>query len=255
VNTPGNPFQEYAWFSVQVDQYYAATKIFARHYAALKAAYTHLPLGDTWPKDFTCLSEAATNFFVTAASALNCMGTTRIFEDAPFSQLASLPSDLINFGFYTCYCFQWTLFENFIKRSLFDLVDDGILPASVGTELRKREFRTAAFLQFVDSGQVFGHSPFSTVLPIAGWTPKFENCDFSDLNAIREQRNKFIHAVENTSILPNTEMEKECLYDRSMWILRQFAGNVFQDAQRLRALSNPNAQDAEPGAAAEGRSM
>jgi hypothetical protein len=141
---------------------------------------------------------------------------------------------MVNFGFCTCYCFQWTLFENFIKRTVFDLLNDGFFPLEVGSELKRREFRTAAFLQFVDSGQVFGHSPFSTIFPISAGTVQFEECGFADLESIREQRNKLIHAVGSSSILENTEPEKERLYERSMWILRQFAGNVFQDALGLR---------------------
>ena len=234
MNELTHSFQEYAWFSVQVDQYYAATRIFARHYGALKAAYAILPHGKDWPKEFSCLPDTARDFFVAASSALNYMGTTRIFEQASFPQLASLPTDMVNFGFYTCYCFQWTLFENFIKRSVFDLLNDGFLPFEVGSELKKREFRTAALLQFIDSGEVFGHSPFSTILPISAGTLQFEECSFGDLESIRKLRNELIHAVGSASILQNTEPEKERLYERSMWILRQFAGNIFQDTQGLR---------------------
>jgi hypothetical protein len=234
MSTSPNLFQEYAWFSVQVDQYYAASKIFARYYGELKSVYSLLPRGEQWPRDFSCLSDAARDFFVAASTTLNYMGSTRIFEDAPYPQLASLPSDMVNFGFFICFCFQWTLFEDFVRRSLFALVDDDLLPSGVGSELRKREFNAAVLLKFVETGKVFGHTPFFAVLPIAGWTPKFEECGFIDLDAIRKQRNKFIHAVEGPSILPETEVEKERLYDRSMWILRQFAGNIFQDVQRLR---------------------
>ena len=230
-------FQEYAWFSVQVDQYYAATRIFARHYDALKSTYTQLPRGSDWPEDVSCLPEAAQTFFIQAGSALNYMGTTGIFAEAPYSQLQSLPTDIVNFGFYTCYCFQWTLFENFAKHSVLGLAEDSLLLPRVSSRLRELDRRTNGFFRYLDSGAVFGHSPFTTVLPLAGWTPQFETCTFADLDSIREQRNKFIHAVENPAILPNTDIEKERLYERSMWILRQFAGNIDQDVQRIRGSS------------------
>jgi hypothetical protein len=184
------------------------------------------------------LTEAAKAFFARAGSALNYMGTTGIFEETPYSELRSLPTDIVNFGFYTCYCFQWTLFENFVKHCVLSLVYDELLPCQIGSKLKARERQTFKFLHYLDSGHVFGHSPFTTDLPVTGWTPQFEHCDFTDLDAIREQRNKFIHAVENASILPGSEIEKERLYERSMWILRQFAGNIDQDAQNLRMPSS-----------------
>lgn len=239
-----NTFQEYAWFSVQVDQYYAAIRIFARHYDSLKLAYSYLPKKKDWPSDFSCLSEPAKTFFVRASSALNYMGTTQVFTDAPFSQLNELPKDIVNFGFYTCFCFQWTLFESFVKQSIMDLAGADLLPTQVVSGLKARESGTKAFLQYIDKGHVFGHTPFTTVLPIMGYTPKFEKCDFRDLDLIREQRNQFIHALKNPSILPATEPEKERLYERSMWILRQFAGNIYQDIQNIRGQSSESANSA-----------
>jgi hypothetical protein len=236
--TSSNTFQEYAWFSMQVDQYYAAIRIFARHYDALKTAYSHLPKKEDWPSDFSCFSDSAKAFFIHASSALNYMGTTQIFTAAPFPQLSELPKDIVNFGFYTCFCFQWTLFENFVKQSVLGLAADGLLPAQVASDLQARELRTRGFLKYIDEGRVFGHTPFTTVLPIAGWTPQFQSCNFQDLDLIREQRNRLIHAVENPSILPATELEKERLYERSMWILRQFAGNIYQDIQNVRGQSS-----------------
>jgi hypothetical protein len=121
---------------------------------------------------------------------------------------------------------------------------DGLLPAQVASDLQARELRTGAFLKYIDEGHVFGHTPFITELPIAGWTPKFESCNFQDLDLIREQRNQFIHAVENPSILPATETEKERLYERSMWILRKFAENIYQDIQQVRGqASEPPGSD------------
>jgi hypothetical protein len=204
VKTQSKEFQNYAWFSVQVDQYFHAIRIFARHYDALKAAYVELPQGNDWPKDTSCLSTAAKTFFIRAASAFNYMGTTGIFADSPYPELRSMPTDIVNFGFYTCYCFQWTLFENFTKSSVLGLANDCLLPADTCNKLRASERRTRDFLKIVDSGEVFGHSPFVSILPMNS-----EQCDFEDLDAIREQRNKFIHAVKDASILPTSEGEKE----------------------------------------------
>jgi hypothetical protein len=73
------------------------------------------------------------------------------------------------------------------------------------------------------------------MLPVVSWLPQLETCAYKDLDQIRVQRNEFIHAVTDASILPNTETEKERFYERSMWILRLFAGNIDQDVQAIRA--------------------
>lgn len=168
--TSSNSFQEYGWFSVQVDQYYAAIRIFARHYNALKLTYSELPQGQDFPSDLTCLSDSEKSFFMLASHSLNYMGTTKIFSDALFPNLSELPRDIINFGFYTCYCFQWTLFENFVKQSVMSLASDGLLSDPVLSRLQRIEQSqsTKAFLGYINSGNVFGHTPFVTVLPVGG---------------------------------------------------------------------------------------
>jgi hypothetical protein len=162
------------------------------------------------------------------------MGTTNIFADAPFPELAGLADDLHRFGFYTCFCFQWTLFENFVKSSVLRLADDGLLRSGVAQEVRAKELKTGKFLEYIESGGLFGHTPFRTALLVVGWTPKAESCDFSDLNAIRALRNKLVHTVKDQSIPETGDISLERLYERSMWLLRLFAGNIDQDVQRIR---------------------
>lgn len=225
---PSDEFQQYALFSVQVDQYYAAVRIYGRNHPHFCEIYHSLPKGADWPRNLgeIPLSEVAKKFFVIAGNTFNYMGTTGIFTPPPYDELQYLPADMSNFGFYTCFCFQWTLFETFVKESVLGLVREALLPDNVCQQLRQRERATARFLSYIDEGHVFGSSPFTTVLPVVSWVPKTETCTFSDLNHIRELRNRFIHAVADHSILPASEMEKERLYERSMWIMRKFAENV-----------------------------
>jgi hypothetical protein len=161
-------FQAYAWFSVQVDQYYSAIRIFARNHNALRTAYLRLPKGDDWPKEISCLSQTAKDIFITASSVLNYVGTTGIFQEAPYKDLNNLNTDIINFGFYTCFTFQWTLFENIVKNSIMQLSSANLLSGEITSELKKLELRTYRFLKYIDDGHVFGHSPFRAILPKPG---------------------------------------------------------------------------------------
>jgi hypothetical protein len=227
-------FENYMWFSVQVDQYYAAVRILARHYEPLRAAYNQLPSREDWPQDFSCLADAAQRFFLSAAVTLDDLGDTQIFASPAFAPLTNLSEDMFNFGFYTCFSFQWTLFENFAKNSVLGLVDDTLIPPAICSALRSRERRTEQFLRYIDEGHVFGESPFRSVLPLAGWVPQFENVEYADLDRIRIIRNDFIHGIKDTSILPISSPEKERFYERSMWILRKFAENIDTEVRGIR---------------------
>ena len=218
---PSETFKQYGWRSVQLDQYFAAVRIFSFHYGGLKSIYDHLPHGDDWPDDIPNWSEPAQSFFMIASSVLNYMGTTQIFAEAPYPELKSLPDDMRKVGFDTCFCFQWTLFEDFVKQRVLWLVDRNALSPEICGELKKLERRTEQFLRYINSGQVFGYSPFRTVLPVPGWVPTFEDCGFTELDAIRRLRNQLIHAPESPPI-DRTDQR----YDRSMWILRMYAGNI-----------------------------
>ncbi len=233
----GEAFKQYAWFSVQVDQYYAAVRIYARNHDALCEVFARLPGHKDWPSNLrtATISDTAKQFFITAASALNSMGTTGIFSKAPHDELRDLSVDMINFGFYTCFCFQWTLFESFVKESVLGLARDGLLSAGVAREIRRRERSTASFLTYLDDGRVFGRSPFNSSLARVSWESQIETITLADLNSIREQRNAFIHGVQDRDILPASEVEKERLYERSMWVMRKFAENVMFETQALRA--------------------
>ena len=103
------------------------------------------------------------------------------------------------------------------------------LPPSVCTELRRIKKQTENYLKYLDSGSVFGRSPFVTVLPVEGWVRTTETCNYADLDEIRRLRNDLVHRATSPIITGKGEYEKEKLYDRSMWILRQFASNVQQD--------------------------
>ena len=93
---PSDEFQQFAWFSVQVDQCYAAVRIYRRNHFHFCDIYSSLPRGDDWPGNLgdIPISEAAKKFFMIAASTFNYMGTTGVFALPPYDELQDLPVDM-----------------------------------------------------------------------------------------------------------------------------------------------------------------
>jgi hypothetical protein len=227
-------FKEYAYFSVRVDRFFHVLRIYGRHHDALKSAFKEMPSRQVTSDALNDerIDEGFRRFCGTTISALNYMSTTSIFSDGGDIPADQIPEDMRQFGFYTCYCFQWSLFENFIKDILRRAMDAHAIPASICQELDRRWYRTKQFFEFIESGRVFGHSPFVTMLPVPGWTPTAETIGYADLDVIRNLRNDFVHRAAATDVA-DSAMAQERVYDRSMWILRQFASNISQDTARL----------------------
>ena len=62
---------------------------------------------------------------------------------------------------------------------------------------------------------------------------EFIEVDFSDLNIIRERRNRFVHSILDYDIEDNNIGQLQWQYDRDMWTLRLFAQNIFYLANKL----------------------
>jgi hypothetical protein len=231
---PCDIFKAYAWSSVRVDKYYATVRIFARHYDALKTAFRAIPHRDQWPTDVSRLPGQARKFFIAASGGLNEMSMTGIFSDEPYSELANFPRDTVAYASVTCYCFQWNLFETFVVTHVLEAVHDGRIQPDVAERLRKAERKIGRFLAILNSGEVFGHSPFRTILPVEGWAPTFESCEFKDLEGIRIQRNSLVHAASERELLQGEYDKIESFYEHDMWVLRKFAENIENDVEALR---------------------
>ena len=79
-----------------------------------------------------------------------------------------MPSDMSNFGFYTCLCFQWTLFETITSKSprSYTTCRCQVSTCARAQKNSKRETdQPARHLSNIDQGYVFASSPFTTVLP------------------------------------------------------------------------------------------
>ena len=223
-------FKQYADFSVRVDRFFNIVNIYGTHNDSLKFMHSSLPdrekvqiviNNDTIDREIR-------NYLLISANTLRYMATTGIFLDSADTgaiDTENIRKDMLNFSFYTCYCFQWTLFENFVRTMVYKIIDNNAISDTVREKLEKRR-GTKEFLDFINSGSVFGESPFVTVLPVMGWIPTTEICDYSELNKIRMLRNNFVHGIETPEITSEDFLVKYDHYQRSMWILRKFAENV-----------------------------
>lgn len=230
-------FKQYADFSVRVDRYFNLVNIYGRYHDSLKLMYAKLPDAEITQRaiDAATTTEEVRTFLLVAANLLNSMATTNAFMDAASLDNKDVGQDCLNFAFYTAFCFQWTLFENFVKKMIRKAANAGVLPENTKKELENPRVSTKKFFDLIESGQVFGRSPFVTVLPVPGWIPETETCDYTALDKIRKLRNDFIHGIEKPEITAESLIEKQRRYERSMWILRKFAENVHYAVQNLLA--------------------
>jgi hypothetical protein len=250
-------FKSYALFSVRVDRYFNLVSVYGQHHESLKAAYDELPLAERL-KDVLSSPDTADDikrFLVVAAGGLSYMGTTNVFSDAVDEPEGEAWKDVLNFAFYTCYCFQWTLFENFAKSIIQTALNAGAFREEIAEKLRRCWRQTQKFLDLLESGIVFGRTPFRTVLPVLGWQPSIEDIGYSHLDNLRRLRNDFVHGVESPEILSESLIVKHQRYERSMWILRKFAENIMWEVQRAlgheigSAVTTPNTGPQADGAA------
>jgi hypothetical protein len=128
-------------------------------------------------------------------------------------------------------------------------LDAGAFNSDIADKLRKRWRKTKQFFDLIESGEVFGRTPFRTALPIPGWQPSIEDIGYNRLNEMRELRNEFTHGVESPDILSEGLMGKQRRYERGMWVLRKFAENIMWEVQR--ALGHEIGTTPEPSPAAD----
>lgn len=233
-------FKNYAHFSVRVDRYFNVVNIYGMHHDAIKTVYLALPSRERLKAALAAsdTDDEVKRFLVSSAWALGYMATTNIFDDQGDQSGGDIFQDALNFAFYTCYCFQWSLFADFVKTEIRKVIDAGVLAHDVVKRLKAKWRQTKQFFDLIESGDVFGTTPFRTVLPVVGWVPSTVECDYDDLNGIRELRNEFIHGVESPAITSENLAAKQRRYERSMWILRKFAENVEWEVQRALGLWN-----------------
>lgn len=234
-------FKHYAEFSVRADQFYYAINTYGINHENLKAVSSIRPSNDLLQN---CIEKeikdaGVKQYLISTIVVLDNLRISGIFSEAKDLVAGAIDPqtispDISNFAFYTCFCFQWSLFENFVKTMMQKLIDGNALSVNTQNKLQNNWSRTKRFFDAINSGEVFGHSPFHTVLPIIDESGSLQVCDYSDLDKIRELRNDFIHGIESPEILPISPLEKRKYYERSMWILRQFATNIqFDVGQKL----------------------
>jgi len=227
-------FKAYANFSVRVDRFFNVVNIYGMHHNMIKHIHSALPAQDKIEIAIDSnIDSSVKTFLITTINELNYIATTNIFIDQDEQSLGNILEDTLNFAFYTCYCFQWSLFEDFSKTMIRKVIDANVLKSHVVNDLESNWRRTKAFFDIIHFGDVFGRSPFKSLLPVMGWVFSTEEVGYEDLNSIRNLRNSFIHGVENPDIISENILEKQRRYERSMWILRKFGENIQWEVQHL----------------------
>lgn len=227
---------QYLAFTERVDRFFHWNLTLAKHIRDLRSLYRDHPHLQNRPYDPGVLSqrdeileEMLFSFdFSDKFSVLN-------FVDPEHPALSIDNPDPVNFAFYSCYCFQWNLFETFVKAQVFSLCDGGILDQRMEKKLLAiGRNQTEALLKFLDSGEVFGKTPFVNLIEEGLSAKNPDKVTYRDLDAIRVQRNNFVHGIESPEIKAATFEEKEAEYERMHQILTQFAVQVDLGVQKLR---------------------
>lgn len=159
------------------------------------------------------------------------MTTSGLFKERQ-AELPDIPGDMKTLSIYTCYCFQWSIFERFVVERVMTAVDHDMVPKDVASKLKQKKNNTKDFLKLLDKGAISSSSPFMHLLSQIGSDGNFMKIGYSDLDRIRKRRNQFIHSVDGVMLAGISEADFES-YTEDMWTLRLFAQNVDQDCSRL----------------------
>ena len=156
---------------------------------------------------------------------------TNIFSDLDPCNLGDKIYDMRIYSYITCYCYQCNLFESFITYIIKRIVESEKINKKVSDKLKKVRGikKTLAILNY----EVFESSPFDCILPEYDENGEFIKIGFSDLNIIREHRNRYVHSILNDDIKDNNIVKLQWQYDKDMWTLRLFAQNIFYLANEL----------------------
>ena len=237
-------FKQYALFSVRADRFFAVVNSYGMNHDKLKFVYKSLPkhskIEEIILRDD--IDQSIKDFLLISATTLDYVAkSTGIFSDDETAiDNKDLWEDALNYSFYTCYCFQWSLFENFTKKMLRKAINANVFAQPIREALEGKWRKTKSLLDYIDSGNVFGSSPFVHMLPVEGWSPGIENITYANLDQIRELRNEFIHyGLESPVRKPENIMTNQSRYQHSMWILRLFAQNIDSEVQRLIDAGKP----------------
>ena len=228
-------FEEYANYSVKVDRFFHCVNAYANSHNGLK--YIH----DNLDRIYNRMVELEENgaeidkeirlFIRCSYTLMQPIHITNIFSDLDPCNLGDKIYDMRIYSYITCYCYQWNLFESFIRYITKRIVKSGKIDKKVSDKLTKARGikKTLAILNY----EVFECSPFSHILPEYDENGEFIKIGFSDLNIIRERRNRFVHSILDDDIEDAKIGQLQWRYDRDMWTLRLFAQNTFCLANKL----------------------
>lgn len=231
-------FNEYANYSVKVDRYFHCVNAYANSHNGLK--YIHDNLDGIYNR-MVELEENGAEIDKEIRLFLRCSYTlmqpihiTNIFSDLDPCNLGDKIFDMRIYSYITCYCYQWNLFESFINYIVTKIIESKKINEEIYNKLKKaREDGTIKKTLEILNYKIFEKSPFDDIFLEYNENGEFIKIGFSDLNIIRERRNRFVHSILDYDFEDNNIGQLQWQYDRDMWTLRLFAQNTFCLANKL----------------------
>ena len=235
-------FKDYAIHSVKADRFFHAINAYGNNHSYLKSAYECLEKGVTIVEKVADVNDEIESIFQNFRSSYSLMrqlAMTNIFnnQNDPCN-LGDMTIDISQFSYLTCYCYQWSLFETFVKNMVNIMIESNSISFEVKCALTKLS-KSSSIKPILDwfHTSIFENTPFMHLLPLYSHLGEFntKSIEYGDLDRIRRMRNKFIHAItkEYAKIGSENMILLHRQYDEDMWVLRLFAGNLNSQIKEL----------------------
>lgn len=214
-----NLFSTYADQSLRLDQYRAASNaLITQFIPALSSMSDRMPSIETInsiTSDETI--DSMLRRFVYVSAKTTVMFNSR-FNTAN-SYYGQLQHDNAFFSLRVFLTFQYSLFEEYVREVTKLLITKSMIRPEVMIGLSKNRFRISYIIEAMEKEKIYKRTPFNHVLPYG----QMVEIGIQDLYAIKNHRNNFAHWNEGARL---NFSNPDAYYERCMWVLRQFAGNI-----------------------------
>jgi hypothetical protein len=224
-------FKHYALSSVKIDRFFNVLNIYGSHHHGIRDVGRAILQGPEMPELGT-LPERVSRPLVLARMVMRDLAITGLLADEE-ADLGpeTVGEDMVNYAFFTCYVFQWLLFEHFIRSTVKSLAGAHRLPFTLA--------KHAPASNILRQIRKHDSAVFDLILPASQFAvlnyglPPIEKYGLDDVDRIRTLRNELTHTTHAPSLAGLDTMSKQRRYETDMWILRHAAQGVAHWADGL----------------------